>query len=398
MNEQNYELVASDGVPIKAWIKGVPVEPDAMAQVKRTAALPFVRHVALMPDCHYGIGATVGSVIATKGAIVPASVGVDLGCGMCAVKTNLTASRLPDNLSTLRSAIEAAIPVGPASHKDLPRAAERRWYKGLKNEFQEIEAKHPSFSPRNSPALQIGTLGGGNHFIEVCLDTDDNVWIMLHSGSRGIGNKIGTYFIAKAKEEMVRLGVPLADKDLAFLTENTVLFNDYIQAVDWAQDYAASNRDAMLELVMAVIYAHFPGVSIGPLAVNCHHNYIERGVYFGESLLVTRKGAVRAGKGDLGIIPGSMGAKSFIVRGKGNEDSLHSCSHGAGRVMSRGEAKRRFSVADHVAATAGIECRKDAGVIDETPMAYKNIDSVMGAQSDLVDIVATLRQVLCVKG
>ena len=266
------------------------------------------------------------------------------------------------------------------------------------NHFIELQQKYPAISTRHSPARQIGTLGGGNHFIEVCLDQDDRVWVMLHSGSRGVGNRIGSFFIAEARREMERLFIHLPDRDLAYLAEGSELFDDYMAAVGWAQDYARANRDVMLKQALAAMAAAFTDFGVTDEAINCHHNYVEREHHFGENVWVTRKGAVRAREGDLGIIPGSMGARSFIVRGKGNPDSFCSCSHGAGRVMSRTEAKRRFTVADHEAATAGIECRKDEGVIDETPKAYKDIDAVMAAQADLVEVVHTLKQVVCVKG
>lgn len=390
--------IESKGAPIRAWVRGVPVEEAARSQLQNIAALPFIHgHVAVMPDVHLGKGATVGSVIPTKGAIVPAAVGVDIGCGMAAVMTSLTASQLPDSLSTVRSAIESVVPVGQSSHVEPPRSAERAW-RERKAAWESIEAKHPSISPNKPAALQLGTLGGGNHFIELCLDEADRVWVMLHSGSRNIGNRIGQYFIARAREEVEAAGLRLPDMDLAWLGEGTQVFSDYVEALSWAQSYARANREVMMDAVLSTLRATWPGLSALAVAVNCHHNYVEREEHFGERVWVTRKGAVRAGAGELGIIPGSMGARSFIVRGKGNVDSFCSCSHGAGRAMSRGEAKRRFSVEQHEAATAGIECRKDAGVIDETPMAYKDIDAVMAAQSDLVEVVHTLKQIVCVKG
>jgi tRNA-splicing ligase RtcB len=396
----NFTYMKTSGAPIKAWIKNVPVEAEAEKQLRNMAALPFIfKHVAVMPDVHVGKGATVGSVIPTKGAIVPAAVGVDIGCGMCATMTNLTANDLPDSLATIRSAIERAVPVGPASHKEVTKPADKAWHGDLGDRHAAIEAKHPKFATKASPAYQIGTLGGGNHFIEVCLDEADRVWVMLHSGSRNVGNRIGSYFIAQAKEEMARLFIQLPDKDLAYLAEGSTLFDDYVEAVGWAQDYARANRDIMLAAVIDAIAAALGRpISHGSVAVNCHHNYVAVEEHFGERVYVTRKGAVRAGAGELGIIPGSMGARSFIVRGKGHPESFETCSHGAGRKMSRTEAKRRFSVEDHVLATAGVECRKDHGVIDETPGAYKDIDDVMAAQSDLVEVVHTLKQVLCVKG
>jgi tRNA-splicing ligase RtcB len=350
-----------------------------------------------MPDVHVGIGATVGSVIPTKGAIIPAAVGVDIGCGMMAVETTLKAKHLPDTLAGIRSDIEAAVPVGQASHREVSRPVDARW-EGLRHRFNAIQAKHPGFAPKQSPALQVGTLGGGNHFIELCLDEGSRVWVMLHSGSRGVGNKIGSYFIAKAKEAAAEQDLKLADRNLAWFGEGSELFDDYVEAVGWAQDYAMENRRQMMAAVLDAIRLTLPELAVTEMAVNCHHNYVARETHFGERVWVTRKGAVRAGDGELGIIPGSMGAKSFIVRGKGNPDSFHSCSHGAGRAMTRTEAKRRFTVEDHALATAGVECRKDAGVIDETPAAYKDIDAVMAAQSDLVEVVHTLRQVVCVKG
>jgi tRNA-splicing ligase RtcB len=393
------ELIESRGRPIKAWTEGVPVEAEARKQLKNVAELPFVfGHLAVMPDVHFGRGATVGSVIPTKGAIIPAAVGVDIGCGMAAVMTNVTASQLPDSLAGIRAAVEAVVPVGQASHKEVPRRADAAWYARHKRAWEVIEAKHPKISEKKSAALQIGTLGGGNHFIELCLDEEGRLWVMLHSGSRNIGNRIGAYFIAKAKEAIDQEGLKLADRDLAWLGEGTDAFNDYVEAVGWAQDYARSNREVMMAAVLNVLRETWPDLETLDVAVNCHHNYVERETHFGERVWVTRKGAVRAGKGELGIIPGSMGARSFIVRGKGNPESFESCSHGAGRAMSRSAAKERFTLEEHVAATAHVECRKDAGVIDETPMAYKDIDAVMRAQSDLVEVVHTLRQIVCVKG
>ena len=398
-----YSQFETGGVPVKAWVEGVPVEWEARAQLERMASLPFVHgHVAVMPDVHLGKGATVGSVIPTKGAIVPAAVGVDIGCGMMAVETSLKAADLPDSLADLRAAVEAAVPVGRGSFtvENLPKESDKAWYRSLKGRYETVEAKHPKIASAKgqSAALQIGTLGGGNHFVELCLDEADRVWVMLHSGSRGIGNRIGGYFISQAREEMVRQDIHLPDKDLAYLVEGSTLFADYVEAVGWAQDYARANREVMMERVLAVLRQAFPDFALGAKAVNCHHNYVEQETHFGAEVWVTRKGAGRAGAGELGIIPGSMGAKSFIVSGKGNPDSFHSCSHGAGRKMSRTAAKKHFSLDDHASATEGVECRKDAGVIDETPGAYKDIDAVMAAQADLVDVVHTLKQVLCVKG
>jgi tRNA-splicing ligase RtcB (3'-phosphate/5'-hydroxy nucleic acid ligase) len=392
--------------PIKAWTRGVPVEDAARRQLFNIAALPFIHaHVAVMPDVHLGKGATVGSVIATKGAIVPAAVGVDIGCGMMAVRTTLTASELPDSLAKLRLGIEAAVPHGGIGLKGgwkngVPNSVARLFRdSGLADGLKALEEKHPAIGGAQS-VTHLGSLGGGNHFIEICLDEEERVWAMLHSGSRGIGNRIGSFFIARAREALDRrqLTRPLPDKDLAWLEEGETEFEDYVAAVAWAQEFARHNREVMMAAVLGVMRDELPPFQMQEQAINCHHNYVEREAHFGARVWVTRKGAVRAGDGDLGIIPGSMGAKSYIVRGKGNALSFQSCAHGAGRRMSRGEAKRRFTLADHVAATAAVECRKDAGVIDETPMAYKDIDAVMAAQTDLVEVVHTLRQVVCVKG
>ena len=402
----NYELIETSGVPIKAWTRGVGVEEAAKKQLENVARLPIIfHHVAVMPDVHYGIGATVGSVVPTEKAIIPAAVGVDIGCGVSAIQTDLPASQLPDSLKSLRHAIEKAVPHGRTANggrgdrgawHNIPNQTSGAW-KSLSKDYEEIIAKHPRIGQGNDIS-HLGTLGGGNHFVEVCLDETDHVWFMLHSGSRGVGNRIGTYFINLAKEDMRRHVKNLPDSDLAYLREGTTHFDDYVQAVTWAQKYAMTNRKLMMDAVIKAARAELPPFQLGEYAVNCHHNYVEREHHFGKDVFVTRKGAVRARQGDLGIIPGSMGARSFIVRGKGNPDSFMSCSHGAGRVMSRGEAKRRFSVEDHIKATEGIECTKDASVIDETPMAYKDIDKVMAAQSDLVEVVHQLRQVVCVKG
>ncbi len=404
---ENYEIIEEKGgVPVLAWIKGVPLEDAARTQLVNVARLPFVfDHVAAMPDVHWGIGATIGTVIPTLGAIVPAAVGVDIGCGMIAVRTSLETDRLPDDLSVLRSAIEKAVPHGRTHHGGrndrgawgtLPASVERRW-KPLEARYEAITAKHPKAYSNNN-ARHMGTLGTGNHFIEVCIGDDDKVWAMLHSGSRGCGNRIGTYFIGRARKEMERLGVDLPDRDLAYLEEGSTLFDDYVEAVGWAQDYAYQNRTEMMEAVIAAMRGTLPKFRVTGTAVNCHHNYVARETHFGREVWLTRKGAVRARKGDFGIIPGSMGVRSYIVRGLGNPLSFCSCSHGAGRAMSRNEAKRRFTLQDHAQATDGVECRKDSGVIDETPAAYKDIDAVMAAQSDLVEVVHTLKQVVCVKG
>ncbi len=394
-----YQYLETEGAPIKTWTKGVPIEEAALQQLRNVARLPFVhKHVAAMPDVHWGMGATVGSVIPAKGAIIPAAVGVDIGCGMCAMRTSLTSHDLPDSLAELRGAIERKIPVGFAVNQRLTGPARTAWETEFATGYAWLEETYPKVVGKRHPSYMLGSLGGGNHFLEVCLDESDRVWVMLHSGSRGIGNNIGRLFIALAKQDMRRYFVNLPDQNLAYLPEGTQHFDDYIEALTWAQRFAFVNRQIMMDRVLDVMRDLFKGFTTEKQAVNCHHNYAVKEHHFGENVWVTRKGAVRAREGELGIIPGSMGARSFIVRGKGNRESFQSCSHGAGRVMSRTEAKKRFTVEDHVAATQGVECRKDAGVIDETPMAYKDIDAVMAAQADLVEIVHTLKQVLCVKG
>lgn len=406
--KRTYEVIHDGGKPIKAWVQGVPFADNAKEQLKRIAALPFIHQwVAAMPDVHLGKGATVGSVIATRKAVVPAAVGVDIGCGMMAACTTLVASDLPDNLFGLRSAIEAAVPHGRTNGGRKgdrgawgisPESHVKAW-KGLSPEYLQILEKHPRIRQGND-LTHLGSLGTGNHFIEVCLDEKERVWFMLHSGSRGVGNRIGRYFIELAKQEMRRWFVNLPDKDLAYLPQGSDYFKDYCQAVSWAQNYAATNRELMMKSVVdAVANSNLvPEFKSDVVAVNCHHNYVSWEHHYGENVLVTRKGAVSARAGEMGIIPGSMGTRSYIVRGKGNPESFNSCSHGAGRSMSRTEAKRRFTLEDHEKATAHVECRKDSDVIDETPAAYKSIDAVMDAQRDLVDIVHTLGQVVCVKG
>jgi len=395
-------------VPLKIWDDGVQMDAEAIAQMERTSKLPFVfKHVALMPDGHVGIGATVGSVIATKAAIIPAAVGVDIGCGMLAAQTTLNANQLPDNLRNIRRAIEKAVPHGRTDNGgkrdkgawgEIPRRQVGVW-RQLEIGYKAITEKYPKLD-RGNNVNHLGTLGTGNHFIEVCLDENDQVWFMLHSGSRGVGNRIGTFFIEMAKNDMRAHIANLPDKDLAYFDEGTEHFDDYVEAVHWAQEFAMYNRKLMMEQIVDAVAdsGEVPEFELTETAVNCHHNYVAIEEHYGEEVFVTRKGAVRARKGDMGIIPGSMGARSYIVRGLGNDESFHSCSHGAGRAMSRNEAKRRFTTADHEKATAGIECRKDEDVIDETPAAYKSIEEVMNAQSDLVEIAHTLRQVVCVKG
>jgi tRNA-splicing ligase RtcB len=391
-------------VPVKIWTRDV--EYDALHQLINLSQLSIVTHpIAAMPDVHPGKGATVGSVIPTASAIIPAAVGVDIGCGMCAVRLSLNARDLPDNLHGLRGAIEDAVPVGFNQHASskVRGSAHAREARQLSDRLDVIVGKHPGIMKmqrrfQETWVCQLGTLGGGNHFIELCLDEASQVWVMLHSGSRGIGNVIGRYFIAAAQKDMRRHRVNLPDKDLAYLSEGSTLFDDYVEALEWAQDYAMKNRRMLLALTLERLAASLPPFRVSAEAINCHHNYVARETHFGESLFITRKGAIRAGAGELGIIPGSMGARSFIVRGLGNAASYCSCSHGAGRRMSRSAAKRRFSRHDLAEQTRDVECRKDGGVLDEIPGAYKDIDAVMENQSDLVEIVHTLKQVLCVKG
>lgn len=405
------QVIAEQGkTPIKMWIDGVELEDAAKQQLLNVASLPFIhKHVAVMPDVHWGMGATVGSVIPTTGAIVPAAVGVDIGCGMMACKTSLKAKDLPDNLLGMRTAIEAAVPHGRSDNggandqgrhrREIPSVAMEN-FAALSGDLGVIVGKHEKIERAAEGCIaHMGTLGTGNHFIEVCLDENQDVWIMLHSGSRGIGNKIGSYFIEKAKEDMRRWFINLPDEDLAYIPEGSELFGDYMKGLHWAQEFAKRNRMTMMALVVAAIKKEMGrDFDSEVMAVNCHHNYVNKENHFGKNVWLTRKGAVRAREGDLGIIPGSMGVQSYIVRGKGNPESFHSCSHGAGRRMSRTAASKKFSLEDHALATAGVECRKDKDVIDETPGAYKNIDAVMKAQEDLVEIVHTLKQVVCVKG
>ena len=406
--EQNYNIEeVAGGVPVKMWTRGVPVEDEARKQLANAARLPVVfRHIAAMPDVHLGIGATVGLVIPTLKAIIPAAVGVDIGCGMMAAKTTLRAEDLPDNLGPLRSAIERAVPHGSnprsrgrdqGSWENPPEIVDQIWAT-LAGEFDALCEIHPRLKNTNN-RKHLGTLGSGNHFIEVCLDEAGFVWFMLHSGSRGVGNAIGTHFIELAKKDAERHQRNLPDRDLAYFEEGAQYFGDYVRAVSWAQQFAQRNREVMMTNLIATVRK----VIAKPFeshveAVNCHHNYVQQERHFGEDVFVTRKGAVSARKGQMGIIPGSLGARSYIVRGLGNPESFDSCSHGAGRVMSRTKAKKLFTVDDQIKATEGVECRKDADVIDEIPMAYKDIDAVMAAQRDLVEVVHTLKQVVCVKG
>lgn len=411
--EYLYNIIKGDRVNVKMWTKFVPVESGAIDQLRSITSLPFVfKHVAAMPDVHIGIGSTVGTVLATKNAVIPAAVGVDIGCGMIACRTSLTANDLPENLHLLRNEIEAMVPVGfddhnihrlsAAGHRQTTQLLDRQFTQ-LKPGLDSIVKKHPAIEKMVHDAeakafKQLGSLGAGNHFIEICLDENNDVWVMLHSGSRGIGNAIGRYFIELAQRDMERNNIHLPNKDLAYLEEGSIHYDEYIESVSWAQDYAKRNRDTMLELVITAMTRFLPAFKITKEAINSHHNYVSKESHFGENVIITRKGAVSAQLDQLGIIPGSMGAKSFIVRGLGNSESFCSCSHGAGRVMSRSAAKKKITVDDHIKATAGVECRKDEGMIDESPAAYKDIDQVMKSQEDLVEIVHTLKQILCVKG
>jgi tRNA-splicing ligase RtcB len=385
------------------------VEQQALQQIRNISTLPILAgHIAIMPDVHFGMGATVGSVIPTKGAIIPAAVGVDIGCGMVAMKTQLNASDLPESLKKVRSQIERDVPVGFNFHRDMVSPG-KQGLEGLALK-RRIDSLVPRFDTLKIMERigkfdhkrmwnQLGTLGGGNHFIELCLDENQSVWIMLHSGSRNVGKTVGEAAVATARDLARKNQVHLPDRDLAWLDQGTAEFDEYVTALGWCQEYAALNRDIMLHLVKrALEQALGRKIEAAVEAINCHHNYANLEEHFGAKIWVTRKGAVSAREGQLGIIPGSMGVKSYIVRGKGHADAYASCSHGAGRRMSRGEAKRRFSQDDLAQQTAGVECRKDSGVIDEIPGAYKSIDEVMQAQTDLVEVVHTLKQVLCVKG
>lgn len=412
----NYFKEPQSLVPIKAWTNGVLFEQEAYNQTVQLSTLPFIHnHLAIMPDVHAGKGCTVGSVIATAGAIIPATVGVDIGCGMMAIRLNLKASDLPDNLLDIRTGIEAAIPHGRTDDGGVnDRGA---WGNtqddkciiydvnlnceiiNLMYELEGFVKDHKAIDKAYLRAMNhMGTLGSGNHFIELCLDENQDVWIMLHSGSRGIGNRIGSHFIELAKKDMEKWFIHLPDKDLSYIPEGSVNFKPYMQGLHLAQKYAMLNRKVMMHYAMNVLKRFFPNVEATKEAVNCHHNYVNWERHFGKNVMVTRKGAVSAKQDELGIIPGSMGAKSFIVKGKGNRESFHSCSHGAGRTMSRTQARETFTLEDHIKATAGVECRKDKEVLDETPDAYKSIEAVMKAQEDLVSIEHTLKQVLCVKG
>jgi tRNA-splicing ligase RtcB len=387
-------------VPVKVYTD--QVEESAERQLVNISKLPIVHHhVAAMPDVHHGIGATVGSVIPTLRAIIPAAVGVDIGCGMIAARLSLTANEIDERaLKKVFAQISRDVPVGFEQHEE--RDARTDAAKPFKRGLRAILEKHPGVQKRvgrkSDWTRQLGTLGGGNHFIEVCLDEAQRVWVMLHSGSRGIGNAIGTYFIALARQDAERHQRQLPDRDLAYFEEGARHFDDYVGAVGWAQDYARANRAEMMDLVLDALRRHLPAFAVTTEAVNCHHNYVARETHYGKDVWVTRKGAIRAGAGELGIIPGSMGTRSYIVRGRGSAEAFQSCAHGAGRRMSRTQAGKRYTVADLARQTEGVVCRKDKGVLDEIPGAYKDIDEVMENQSDLVEVLHTLKQIICVKG
>jgi len=404
------QVINDNGNLIKAWIDGVSVEDGAVAQLKKCAQMPFIfKHVAAMPDAHVGMGACIGSVIPTIGAVMPSAVGVDIGCGMAAVRTTLTESDIPEAIRPdVRFAIENAIPAG-RSHNGgkgdigawdkLPTVVEAIWLDELAEDYDKITEKHRGAKGYND-VNQLGTLGTGNHFIEICLDKDNRVWFMLHSGSRGCGNRIGSYFIKFAKELCNKWFINLPDSDLAYFPQRTEEFSDYMFAVGWAQKFARLNRDLMMQSLVDAIrgVTSVPEFEFEGDVVDCHHNYVAFENHFGKNILVTRKGAIRARKDELAIIPGSMGTRSYIVRGLGNRDSFCSASHGAGRCMSRTRARKTITVDQHVAATKGVECVKDKTVLDESPLAYKDIDKVIEAERDLVEPVHTLRQIICVKG
>jgi tRNA-splicing ligase RtcB (3'-phosphate/5'-hydroxy nucleic acid ligase) len=399
--EPQFEVIEAGRGMVKAWKRGVPFEEKAIEQLKQSAQLPFVyKWLAAMPDCHWGMGATVGSVLPTKGAVVPAAVGVDIGCGMMAVRVNATKTSVVEKAKVSRQAIEDAVPAG-RTHRgaagdrgawgSVPAPVMNIWTAEFDADYARLVEKHPKMLAYNT-FNHLGTLGTGNHFIEVCADENDAVWVMLHSGSRGLGNKIGSYFTRVAQDLCDKWFVALPHRDLAYLPQGTPEFHDYVHALHLAQRFAWRNREIMLDNIL-----NATGFSEAD-RVHCHHNYMAWEHHYGENVMVTRKGAVRAGEGEMGIIPGSMGTRSYIVRGLGSSESFCSCSHGAGRAMGRQEAKRRFTIEDHVRATEGVECHKGFEVLDETPGAYKNIDAVMEAQKDLVEIVHTLKQLVCVKG
>lgn len=392
------EVISDTKKPAKMWVRNL--EPDAVTQVRNVANMPFIfNHVAVMPDAHYGKGATVGTVIATRGAIIPAAVGVDIGCGMCAVKLPFKVDRLGGDakLKELRHSIERSIPVGHNGNSDISERVSSAY-----SELLKLPHTFAGDTYCNSHK-QLGSLGGGNHFIEICRDLADNAWIMLHSGSRNIGKTLADIHISKAKGLMKQYFIELPDPDLSFLAQGTQEFQDYLADLMWCQNFAKESRNEMMLRVLKDVAFHVFGEFIEPdklsaFRVDCHHNYTGLEHHFGANVWVTRKGAVSARLGEFGIIPGSMGTRSFIVRGLGNPQSFNSCSHGAGRRMSRGQARKQFTEKDFAEQTAGVECRKDKDVIDEIPGSYKDIQEVMDNQADLVEPVYELKQIICVKG
>lgn|SRR3989338_4393002 len=408
----NYSVVYDDErqkVPVKIWDKHVPMEDKVYEQLKKIASLPFIhKHVSAMSDAHVGKGSCVGAVIPTISAIIPATCGVDLGCGIIAVQTDLKASDLPENLKKMRTAIEKAIPHGRDNHGgrrdkgawgEPPNEVVSIWRRELEDNFKKICEKHPKIEKSNN-VNHLCSLGSGNHMLCINIDEEQHIWFMLHSGSRGVGNVIGTYFIEKAKQEMRKWYINLPDQDLSYLPEGSKYFDDYIEAMFWAQDFALWNRKLMMKRMIDAVSRSLSGKKINAeiQAVNCHHNYVARENHFGRNVFITRKGAIRAREGDMGVIPGCMGGKSYIVCGKGNPESFHSCSHGAGRLMSRTQAKHKFTLDDHIKALKGVEARLDEDILDETPGAYKNIEDVMRSQKDLVEVVHILQEILNVKG
>lgn len=390
------QVIDGQTVPIKIWTD--QIESEALNQLYRLSSLPFIHnHIAVMPDVHAGIGSTIGTVIATKGAIIPSAVGVDIGCGMCALQLPFKIDVISDKFKQIRGAIERTIPLGTDVNKSL-NSTTRNYFDRL----GELKCFDQASKEFKRALLALGSLGGGNHFIEICYDEQENAWLMLHSGSRNIGKTVADFHINKAKGYIKNYFINLPDPNLAYLVQGTMEFNDYVHDMHWCQLYAKFNRQEMLNRILReiayIVYKDFDVSRFNGLRVDCHHNYSQMEEHYGAKVFVTRKGAVSAQNGEFGIIPGSMGAKSFIVKGKGNIESFCSCSHGAGRVMSRTQARKTFVKEDLISQTRGVECRKDISLIDEIPSAYKSIEEVMDNQTDLVDIVYALKQVVCIKG
>ena len=406
--DQNYDVIHEDGALIKMWTRGVPVEDGAIRQLKNVARLPFIHGwVAAMPDVHVGMGATIGSVIPTTDAIIPSAVGVDIGCGMMAVRTSIYSEELPAHThERLFNEISRAVPHGRTDNGgrhdrgawgDLPPAVEAAWM-GLEGGWNEIVRRQRKIGGRVNTARHLGTLGTGNHFIEACVDLDQRVWLVVHSGSRGVGGRIGMYFTKLAQADMKSYYIDLPDRDLAYLPTSTQACRDYLMAVQWAQGFAKANRQLMMDAVKGAVRKVVGHRFDTDEEVDCHHNYVAQERHYGKNVWLTRKGAINAERGRMGIIPGSMGERSYIVSGLGNREAYNTCSHGAGRLMSRGVAKRELTLKQHRAATEGVTCKKDGSVLDETPGAYKDIEAVMAAQSDLVEVRYQLKQFVCVKG